>query len=1032
MSKRRGIFPCGSRPSKTPRNKDVDDGNTGDLEQDPEDPGESSPPSTSTAGDIGIIESITLMNFMCHHSPKTLHFGPNVNFIVGNNGSGKSAVLTALIVGLGGKAIVTNRGQSLKGFVTNGERYADIKIQLRNRGTDAYKRDDYGNSITVEQRLTSDGCRTYKIRSEIGQIVSNKKEELTNILDHFSIQIDNPVSVLNQEMSKQFLYSKSEADKYKFFMKATLLEQMKLDYIHIKQTKELTRDRVGTQEKVAEQERQIQQLQEQIENAECSNPYEDNVKMFQIKVSQAQRKCQEIQQKLDTVKGKEENLEEERRKLREDLTTKSKAQKEQEVVVFRAKNKLKQLEAYQVLLQEKIQTLRESAHPSREAEILERQSKISTLRQQLDRHENEGKELNRQITDKQQVLMKAKEESGKLRLEEKNIQASVESKQRRKSQLMASRSNRLRRFGNQFPELLMAIDNAHTEGRFLKKPIGPVGACISLKDPSLAVAVESCLRNFTKTFCCHSHKDEKVLEALMSRYFPRIYRPGIIVMPFADQVYNTAGRCVKHPEFPSVLDALVIPSPVIANCLIDMRSIETVLVIKDRVTARRVMQQGKPPRNCREAFTSEGDQVFADRYYSAESSMAKYLGADVEAEIRLVDSELENATAQLSRFHAHINSVTQNIHHMEVELQSLMVRSKKNQACITRVKATIVELENTEELQRDDISSLEDEAQENLQKAEAVKHSLREAEEELDRLKALMTETHSKHKEMKSEIEKLQEQAGSLPEEFHSAEAECNTLECTLNKWEMEQREHEENLQAMRSELISKKEEVQELETTARLICPERRPVERSIESVNAEMTCFRQRILEQQSQHGDQEQIIREYAEALKSYQEAANQVKDLKRFIDCLDNIMNDRLMRFKMMRRSIAVRCKLYFSNFLIKLNCSGSMIFDHTKETLSISVKPPGCEDDSVNDVRSLSGGERSFATVCFILALWEITESPFRCLDEFDVYMDMHNRRISMDLLVQLSERQYGRQFIFITPQNTSTLPESNLIKIINL
>ncbi|KPP79868.1 structural maintenance of chromosomes protein 6-like [Scleropages formosus] len=989
MSKRRGIFPCGSRPSKTPRNKDVDDGNTGDLEQDPEDPGESSPPSTSTAGDIGIIESITLMNFMCHHSPKTLHFGPNVNFIVGNNGSGKSAVLTALIVGLGGKAIVTNRGQSLKGFVTNGERYADIKIQLRNRGTDAYKRDDYGNSITVEQRLTSDGCRTYKIRSEIGQIVSSKKEELTNILDHFSIQIDNPVSVLNQEMSKQFLYSKSEADKYKFFMKATLLEQMKLDYIHIKQTKELTRDRVGTQEKylrdlrkkylqkkerydslssldemkkkledlqhemawslVAEQERQIQQLQEQIENAECSNPYEDN-----IKVSQAQRKCQEIQQKLDTVKGKEENLEEERRKLREDLTTKSKAQKEQE---------------------EKIQTLRE-------------------------------------------------------RLEEKNIQASVESKQRRKSQLMASRSNRLRRFGNQFPELLMAIDNAHAEGRFLKKPIGPVGACISLKDPSLAVAVESCLRNFTKTFCCHSHKDEKVLEALMSRYFPRIYRPGIIVMPFADQVYNTAGRCVKHPEFPSVLDALVIPSPVIANCLIDMRSIETVLVIKDRVTARRVMQQGKPPRNCREAFTSEGDQVFADRYYSAESSMAKYLGADVEAEIRLVDSELENATAQLSRFHAHINSVTQNIHHMEVELQSLMVRSKKNQACITQVKATIVELENTEELQRDDISSLEDEAQENLQKAEAVKHSLREAEEELDRLKALMTETHSKHKEMKSEIEKLQEQAGSLPEEFHSAEAECNTLECTLNKWEMEQREHEENLQAMRSELISKKEEVQELETTARLICSERRPVERSIESVNAEMTCFRQRILEQQSQHGDQEQIIREYAEALKSYQEAANQVKDLKRFIDCLDNIMNDRLMRFKMMRRSIAVRCKLYFSNFLIKLNCSGSMIFDHTKETLSISlneevgseqaaaVKPPGCEDDSVNDVRSLSGGERSFATVCFILALWEITESPFRCLDEFDVYMDMHNRRISMDLLVQLSERQYGRQFIFITPQHT--------------
>lgn len=53
---------------------------------------------------------------------------------------------------------------------------------------------------------------------------------------------------------------------------------------------------------------------------------------------------------------------------------------------------------------------------------------------------------------------------------------------------------------------------------------------------------------------------------------------------------------------------------------------------------------------------------------------------------------------------------------------------------------------------------------------------------------------------------------------------------------------------------------------------------------------------------------------------------------------------------------------------------------------IKVKPPGQEKENINDMRSLSGGERSFSTVCFIRSLWEITESPFRCLDEFDVYM----------------------------------------------
>lgn len=40
------------------------------------------------------------------------------------------------------------------------------------------------------------------------------------------------------------------------------------------------------------------------------------------------------------------------------------------------------------------------------------------------------------------------------------------------------------------------------------------------------------------------------------------------------------GRAVNDPKYPSVLQALDIEDPVVANCLIDQRGIESILLIK--------------------------------------------------------------------------------------------------------------------------------------------------------------------------------------------------------------------------------------------------------------------------------------------------------------------------------------------------------------------------------------------------------------------------------------------------------------------
>ena len=73
----------------------------------------------NSPADNAIIEEIKCVNFMCHDK-LSVKLGPLINFIIGHNGSGKSAVLTAVTLCLGGKATATNRGQSLKNFIKEG------------------------------------------------------------------------------------------------------------------------------------------------------------------------------------------------------------------------------------------------------------------------------------------------------------------------------------------------------------------------------------------------------------------------------------------------------------------------------------------------------------------------------------------------------------------------------------------------------------------------------------------------------------------------------------------------------------------------------------------------------------------------------------------------------------------------------------------------------------------------------------------------------------------------------------------------
>ena len=86
-----------------------------------------------------------------------------------------------------------------------------------------------------------------------------------------------------------------------------------------------------------------------------------------------------------------------------------------------------------------------------------------------------------------------------------------------------------------------------------------------------------------------------------------------------------------------------------------------------------------------------------------------------------------------------------------------------------------------------------------------------------------------------------------------------------------------------------------------------------------------------------------------------------------------------------------------------------------------------------DAYTQSGGERSTATMAFLLSLQKHVRSPIRAVDEFDVHMDPRNRELVAKLIISTVKSQPNIQYIVITPSQLPFLDiETNVIVVQNV
>ena len=261
----------------------------------------------------GVLRALVVENFM-NHKHLRVDLDPHVNFIVGKNGSGKSAIVNALIAGFGHKASSTGRNTNkASSLIMHGKSYALIQMHIANGGEDAYNPEEFGDTIVAEHRLERTGGGSYKLKNGIDDDKGRKSSrvEFEKLCTHLNIQANNPCALLTQEHAKKFLHYGNEEDRYKFFLQAANMDSRKTDLNSTRESVELFQARLGRAQDAMKDKREIAEAaQREYDGAKKLKMLEDKLLEFEpllgwALVGEKERELTTLEEQLAEAAAKE-------------------------------------------------------------------------------------------------------------------------------------------------------------------------------------------------------------------------------------------------------------------------------------------------------------------------------------------------------------------------------------------------------------------------------------------------------------------------------------------------------------------------------------------------------------------------------------------------------------------------------------------------------------------------------------------------------------------------------------------------------
>ncbi|XP_034711163.1 structural maintenance of chromosomes protein 6B-like [Vitis riparia] len=1039
------------------------------------------PLSASHRSSAGIILKIRLENFMCHSSLQ-IELGEWLNFVTGQNGSGKSAILTALCVAFGSRAKETQRATTLKEFIKTGCSYAVIQVEIKNEGEDAFKPEIYGDVIIVERRISVSTSSTV-LKDHQGKRVASRKEDLHELVEHFNIDVENPCVIMSQDKSREFLHSGNDKDKFKFFFKATLLQQVNDLLVNIGTRLDSANTLVEELEKSIEPIlKELNELQVKIRNMEHVEEISQQVQQLKKKLAwswvyDVDRQLQEQSAKIEKLKdriptcqaridrqlGKMEELREcltkkktqiacmmekttEVRRMKEDLqqrlslATKERLELEEEHC--RKTNKIQKMVNLVRRLDQQVHEVHEQDLKNTQAEESEIKEMLKGLQDELDttnlilsRLKEEESALSASLSIKMDEIRKISDEIDDYERKHRENHSYI-------CELQQHQTNKVTAFGgDRVIQLLRAIERHHQ--RFKRPPIGPIGAHLTLVNGDIwAIAVENAIGKMLNAFVVTDHKDSLLLRGCARE--ANYNHLQIIIYDFSRPRLNIPYHMLPQTQHPTLISALHSDNPTVMNVLVDMGNAERQVLVRDYEVGKTVAFDQRIP-NLKEVYTSDGYRMFS------RGSVQTILPPNKKARTGRLCSSFDSQIKDLERYALDIQEHGQDVKRkkrnaeeelqdLQDKLQSIKRRRLNAERDVMSKKLRLQDVKNSYVAESNPApASSVDELHHEISKVQA---EIREKEILLEDFQLRMSKADAKANDLKLSFENLCESAKVEIDAYEAAENELVVIEQELCSAETEKTHYEGIMNnKVLPDIKEAETQYQELEHNrkescrkASIICPESEiealgGCKSTPEQLSAQLNRLNQRLQSESQRYAEPIEDLRMiYDKKERRILRKQQTYEAFREKLNACKEALDLRWSKFQRNATLLKRQLTWQFNAHLRKKGISGHIKVSYEEKTLSVEVKmPQDASNNIVRDTRGLSGGERSFSTLCFALALHEMTESPFRAMDEFDVFMDAVSRKISLDTLVNFALAQ-GSQWIFITPHDISMVKQGERIK----